>query len=352
MQLTNGAIKTGSKNPSIPLGPKGHIMVKDRDVDLETFDLSDFVFGGKGKKEGEIRPSTKNTKQLEVDKFLAEGAELFKLGEKYETEVVARGHQALYELLASIYGLALRIENSDQAEKINEAIRKNLKDAHDIKVQKNSSPMATLVRYVIRADKLAASRYGKVLQVARDEDLSPEELPAYITRRGGIAQIQDTEAKQLAKTTGEGVSKERLALMREYFELMGSASKEEFTYGGDVIVHNEDKNTKAETASFCVFIAHYEGADKYKMVMANDLGKSFENTLIKFIGKSMPSDLHVLERGIRNLKKKLSLDESQPAGLRQNMKDQLALPMKHKQADVVIDVDASTLQSTDDDHKA
>jgi hypothetical protein len=352
MQLTNGAIKTGSKNPTIPLSPKGHIMVKDRDVDLETFDLSDFVFGGKGKKEGEIRPSTKNTKQLEVDKFLAEGAELFKLGEKYEKEVVARGHQALYELLASIYGLALRIENSDQVDKINEAIRKNLKDAHDIKVQKNSSPMATLVRYVIRADKLAASRYGKVLQVARDEDLSAEELPAYITRRGGIAQIQDTESKQLAKTTGEGVSKERLALIREYFELVGIASKEEFTYGGDLIVHNEEKDTKAENSSFCVFIAHYEGGEKYKMVSANDLGKTFENTLIKFIGKNLPSDLHVLERGIRNFKKQLLSDSSLPKGFHEKLNKQLALPMKHKQADVVIDVDASTPQITGDDPKA
>jgi hypothetical protein len=352
MQLTNGAIKTGSKNPTIPLGPKGHIMVKDRDVDLETFDLSDFAFAGKGKKEGEIRPSTKNTKQLEVDKFLAEGAELFKLGEKYEKEVVARGHQALYELLASIYGLALRIENSDQVDKINEAIRKNLKDAHDIKVQKNSSPMATLVRYVIRADKLAASRYGKVLQVAREEDLSAEELPAYITRRGGIAQIQDTESKQLAKTTGEGVSKERLALIREYFELVGIASKEEFTYGGDLIVHNEEKDTKAENSSFCVFIAHYEGGEKYKMVSANDLGKTFENTLIKFIGKNLPSDLHVLERGIRNFKKQLLSDSSLPKGFHEALTKQLALPMKHKQADVVIDVDASTPQITGDDPKA
>ncbi len=351
MQLTNGAIKTGSTNPSIPLGPKGHVMLKEHDVDLETFDLSKFMFA-KGKKEGDIRPSTKSTKQLEVDKFLAEGADLFKLGEKYETEIVARGHQALYELLASIYNLALRIENSDQADKITEAIRKNLKDSHSIKVQKNSSPMATLVRFVIRADKLAASRYGKVLQVARDEDLSAEELPAYIMRRGGIAQIQDTEAKQLAKTTGEGVSKERLALMREYFELVGIASKEEFTYGGDLLVHNEEKNTKAENSSFCVFIAHYEGGEKYKMISANDLGKTFENTLIKFIGKSMPSDLHVLERGIRNFKKKLLSDSSLPKGFHEKLTTQLALPMKHKQADVVIDVDASTLESTDDDRKA
>ena len=326
-------------------------MVKDREVDLETFDLSEFVFA-KGNKEGDIRPSTKNTKQLEVDKFLAEGADLFKLGEKYETEIVARGHQALYELLASIYNLALRIENSDQADKITEAIRKNLKDFHDIKVQKNSSPMATLVRYVIRADKLAASRYGKVLQVARDEDLSAEELPAYIIRRGGIAQIQDTEAKQLAKTTGEGVSKERLALMREYFELVGIASKEEFTYGGDLLVHNEEKNTKAENSSFCVFIAHYEGGEKYKMISANDLGKTFENTLIKFIGKSMPSDLHVLERGIRNFKKQLLSDSSLPKGFHEALTKELALPMKHKRADVVIDVDATTPQITGDDPKA
>jgi hypothetical protein len=43
----------------------------------------------------------------------------------------------------------------------------------------------------------------------------------------------------------------------------------------------------------------------------------------------------VLERGLRNFKRKLSMDESQPEGFRQEMVRQLAKPMKYKETAVI-----------------
>ena len=339
MQMSNGAIRHGS-TPQLPNGGNLPALTKSApEIDLDSFDLGDFVVAT-NKSTKTVRTTVKTKEQVEVEKFMKESSELFELGIKYETEVVQRGHQALYELLASIYNLALRIEENEQAAKIVAAIRKDLKDNHDIKLQTNVTPMAAVVRFVVRQDKVASSRYAKVLEIARQENLPAEELPAYISRRGGVTQIQDTEANQLAKKGGEKNSKERMELMREYFTLLGQASKQSFTYEGAVVAHEIEKISDAKVSEFCVFVAHHVGDAEYKMINANDLGRSYEDNLLRFIGKDLPNDPYVLERGLRNFKRKLSMDESQPEGFRQEMVRQLAKPMKYKET-AVIEMDMS-----------
>jgi hypothetical protein len=332
MQLTNGAIKTSVAPP--PLASQ--LPVDELEgVDLDSFDLSAFVVTGKTKEKTAVA-----TIAPEVMNFVKESEELYKLGERFELEVVQRGHQSLYELLASIYGLALRIEESPQKDKILDAIRKDLKDNHSIIVKSNSTPINVMVKYVIRTDKPAATRYAKVLTVARQENISVVDLPPYITRRGGVSQAQEAESVALAKKSGDKSTKERTVLIREFFQLMGMTSKSNFQFSGDVIVHTEPKENETDASSFCVFIAHHVSGDQYKMISANDLGKSWEDNLVKYLGKSMPSNLYLLERGIRNYKRSISLDPTQPESLRKEMERQLAIPMKYKQTEV-IEMDAS-----------
>jgi hypothetical protein len=100
-------------------------------------------------------------------------------------------------------------------------------------------------------------------------------------------------------------------------------------------VHSEPKENETETSSFCVFVAHHVSGDQYKMISANDLGKSWEDNLVKYLGKSMPSNLYLLERGIRNYKRSISMDTTQPESLRKEMERQLAIPMKYKQNEVI-----------------
>lgn len=345
MQLTNGALKEALRNPGIALGVKGKVITEDpTDEELEDLDLSAFMVPALSSKNSQIKPSDKTKKEEEAGRFLKESEDLSQLSVKYEQEVVARGHQSLYELLASIYSLALRIEESTAKEQILELMRKNLKEKHEIKVSSNANPITTLVRYVVRADKMTASRYVKVLQIAKEENLSAQELPAYIGRRGGVSQIQETESKYLAKKEGGKSSKERLALIREYFVLQGWASKQRMTYDGEVMVHNEEKDTKAETSSFCFFMADYVNDNEYKIISLHDLGKTFEDNIVKFLGKNFPSDLHILEAGIRNFKRKIAMDESLPEPLREKMKAQLKTPAKYARH-AVIDVDAKDTAS-------
>ncbi|CAN1562738.1 hypothetical protein MCEMAEM4_02763 [Burkholderiaceae bacterium] len=150
-----------------------------------------------------------------------------------------------------------------------------------------------------------------------------------------VSQIQETEAVFLSKKKGDKFTKERTSLIREFFEIKGAASHETMTYQGDVIVHNETKETAAEKSSFCVFVAHHVGGDQYKIVTANDLGRTFEDNLVKYLGKTFPDDPHLLEVGLRNFKKQLSMDESQPKSLREAMQRQLSVPMKNKKVEVI-----------------
>ena len=327
MQLTNGALKKSATPPPIV----SQLPVDELEgVDLETFDLSAFVSTGKTKDKNAVAVLAP-----EVMNFVKESEELFKLGEKFELEVVQRGHQSLYELLASIYGLALRIEESPQKDKILDAIRKDMKDNHEIIVKANSTPINVMVKYVIRTDKPAATRYAKVLTVARQENVSVVDLPPYITRRGGVAQAQEVESVALAKKAGDKSTKERTVLLREFFKLMGETSKSNFQFSGDVIVHTEPKEDDKDASTFCVFVAHHVSGDQYKMISANDLGKSWEDNLVKYLGKGMPNNLYLLERGIRNYKRSIANDPTQPESVRKDMERQLTVPMKYKQTEVI-----------------
>ncbi len=341
MQMTNGAIR--SPNNVFPSSTKTNFKEAVPELDLDTFDLSAFVMPKPGSTAQKGTKAVAEIKQEVIQQFLAESDALFNMGQKYETEVVARGHQSLYELLASIYSLALRIENHDESKKIVSAIRKHLKDAFKISIQANSTPLAAVVRFVVRGDKVTASRYTKVLDIARKENLQPEDLPAYIKRRGGVTQIQDTEANQLAKKGGDKSSKERTQMIRELFNWMAIASPQSIDYAGQVAVHIENKDDKSDEqkSEFCLFVTQRSDDGTFKIISANDVGKAYEDNLVKFLGKNMPNDLHTLERGLRNYKMKLSQDESLSAKSRKQLERELAQPVKYKNQQV-IEMDPST----------
>ena len=333
MQLTNGAIKSGVQKPPMNLTPVDEF----EGVDLDTFDLSAFVMPAQSAS-NVAKAASKEVKNTEVEKFLTESSDLVKLGEQYEVDVVERGHKALYELLASIYDLSMRIEQNQHKDKILEGIRADLKTNRDMTLKANTPAIAVMVKYVVRSDKGTLSRYTKVLTVAQQENLAPVDLPAYIARRGGVGQIQEIESLAMAKKSGDKGSKERTALIRELFEVMGMASKLDFQFDGNIVSHSEEKESsteKAEPYSFCVLVAHHVSDNKYKIISANDLGRVYEDNLVKYLGKAMPNDLTVLEHGVRNFKKRISLDPSQPESLRREMEKQLAIPLKHKKTEVI-----------------
>lgn len=331
MGTSQQAVNSAVKNGAIKVPPNANVMLGEEDENLDALDLALYMKQNMPKRSTEIKPSDKKTKSTEIQKFIDESETLFQLGEKYSNDFIARGNQALYELLASVYSLALRIDEHYAKEEILKTIKKELKDKHEIKVNASSSSMMTIVRYVIRSDPKTASRYAKVLSVAQEENLSPQELPDYISRRGGVSQIQVIESEALAKSEGAKVSKERLALIREFYTYYGLTSSEVIEYNGEVLTHNPENKTKSETSQFVVFLAMDDphSDNKYTIINGHDLGRTYEDGLVKFIGKLLPPELHKLEIGIRNTKKYLLETETISKGLREKLNADLKLPRQY-----------------------
>lgn len=317
---------TVDKKVTIKVPNKGTVKTIDAAVD-DVLDISN-LFSIGAKNGLEMRPSDKKVQDKEVVDALKAGDALSVKNELYHKEYVVRGNQALYELLADIYALALKINMSVSKANILDAMRKKLKD-RDIKTQFNTPAMTTVVKYVVGADRATASNYSRVLSVAMEENLAPNELAAYISRRGGISQIHGLEATIAAKKLGEKENKERLDILREYYSLSRFTSTEKFTYNGETLQHNFDKQGAAETATFGFFMTTYDDLkNEYTIISAHDLGKTYEDALLRTLFKEATNDLGLLRKGLRRFEEKLIKDSNSPEGLVHRLK------AKHEQQDL------------------
>ena len=307
------------KKVTVKVPNKGTVKTIDAAVD-DVLDISS-LFSIGAKNGLEMRPSDKKVQDKEVIDALKAGDALSVKNELYHKEYVVRGNQALYELLADIYALALKINMSVSRANILDAMRKKLKD-RDIKTQFNTPAMTTVVKYVVGADRATASNYSRVLSVAMEENLAPNELASYISRRGGIGQIHGLEATIAAKKLGEKESKERLDILREYYSLSRFTSTDKFTYEGETLVHNVEKKSDKETATFCFFMTTYDEAkDEYTVISAHDLGKTYEDALLRTLFKDATSDLRLLRKGLRRFEEQLIQNKKIPQVLVERLTD-------------------------------
>jgi hypothetical protein len=189
--------------------------------------------------------------------------------------------------------------------------------------------MTTVIKYVVGAERQTAANYSRVLSIAMEENLAPNELSVYISRRGGIGKIHNIETMEHAKKLGEKESKERLDILREYYSYSRYNSTEKFNYGGDTLQHNFEKKTDKETSTFCFFMTTYDDVkDEYTIISAHDLGKTYEDALLRTIFKDATNDLSRLRNGLRRFEEGLIKDNKIHHGLIKRLKD------KHEQQDL------------------
>lgn len=263
-------------------------------------------------------------KQKEVQEALAECDLLSQKNREYEHNFIVLGNQALYELLTSIYTFALKLEKSDFKYEILGKMREHLR-SKDIRVQTNTPDLTILIKYIIGSDRKKATNYCRILKIALEERLAPEELGGYISRRGGIGQIHEIEVLSASRELGHKTSKERLLLMREYLTLQQWESGIEFKYDHPIIQHNSDKQTKAETATFCIFVADYDREnDVYRVISGHDLGRTYEDSFLRLVVKDATSDIEKIRKGIVRYKKKLLTQQKLPPRLAEDIQKELS----------------------------
>ncbi len=264
----------------------------------------DSFFGTTTKEQArELRPEDIYKKDQEVMLALKECDALTNQAAKFQEEFIVRGNQALYKLLSDIYSFALKVRLSEYHHHIIVAMKSALKD-RDIKVQDNTSETMIIVKYIVGCDRKRASNYARILEVATKENLAAKDLADYITRRGGIGQIHTTEQENAAKQLGEKSQEKRLSIFREMLICREWESKTDLAFTENVHLHSDEDDCKE--ADFVFFMTRYDRTKGcYKILHAHNLGQKFENQMIRFMTKSVKSNLETLETNLRNYCQKL-----------------------------------------------
>jgi len=273
--------------------------VADDDVNIDKF------FGKLSKDQSlSLRPEDVEKKDTEVELALQQCDKLTQQVKDYHEQFVIRGNQALYRLLADIYGFALKIRLSEYRTHIHVAMISALRD-RDIKVQENTSEMTVLVKYIVGSDRRKAANFSRVLEVALKENLSANDLPAYIERRGGIAQIHATEQESFAKEQGLVIQDKRTALLREMLINKAWESSITLNYGTEVFAHGLDGIDNARS-DFVFFMTRFDQSKKcFKVLHAHKFGEKFENQLIRRMTQGVKADVETLQSSIARYRQSL-----------------------------------------------
>lgn len=110
----------------------------------------------------------------------------------WEATDYKKANDGLYALLADTQGIYENkfLKASEQERK---DLRKELEaklNADGIKVQKNTTTLTMLVRFVFGSDRKRAHGYAYVLKAAISNDVTANNLPAYIINEGGIEELK------------------------------------------------------------------------------------------------------------------------------------------------------------------
>lgn len=181
------------------------------DSELKFGLLMNRVLGGTSNR----RPSDKSANAVQIDIMLSQANNLARMNDQYHETYVVKGTKALYDLLKGIYSYTLQIDQSPLRDEVLQTMRDRMLKEHEIKTQANTNWITTVIRFILPKDRQTAFNYSKVLQVAHEENLSPDELPSYIKERGGISKITATEEQAASTKASKEVKEKKVKLLKK-----------------------------------------------------------------------------------------------------------------------------------------
>ena len=265
-------------------------------------------------------------KEKEVTATIKECDLLAEKHSNYEEEFIVRGNKALYDLLQGIYGVALRINKSEFRLETISMLRSALSE-RNIKTQLNTPDLTILIKYIVGSNRRNAANYSRVLRIALEDKVPADALSSYVSRRGGMSQVQTTEGKANSKQSLRDTNKEKLALVKEFLFLSQFESGVEFEYNKPITVCNAARQTSSETSTFCFFLADFDSSKNvYRIIQNYDLGRSYEDNVLRFIIKDAANDLDAIKGGVDRLKNRLVKRADLPAGVADRIRQDLNNP--------------------------
>jgi hypothetical protein len=132
----------------------------------------------------------KKADKMEVISIIADADVLADQHEVFVEKFVTRANDELYLMLGNIMAICLQVEASAAKASIVKEMRNKLRDNFGLKTQSNSRVPSIVVRYIVRSNRKTAHIYGRVIEVAIANNITPEQLPDFIRDRGGIDEIR------------------------------------------------------------------------------------------------------------------------------------------------------------------
>jgi hypothetical protein len=142
----------------------------------------------------------KKSRKVMIDQVLSEGDLLAQQQADFYENYIVKANDALYGLLADLMRYSDQILGSESKLEILSQMRSTLSKKYQIKVQKNTSELTIIVKYVVRTNRKNAHVYARVLDMAYRQDVMADELEDFIRKNGGIDRIRESNVNLEAVT--------------------------------------------------------------------------------------------------------------------------------------------------------
>ena len=128
--------------------------------------------------------------------FLNQLDELSDIREGYERSTLRNSNKELYEILAKVYCIFEDMNDNKSEFESNIKFLKSKFKERNIKIQKNTSWLTVLIRYVFNADRVRSYNYNRVISYAKESGVAPDELSQFIEEHGGIESCKKMMSKK------------------------------------------------------------------------------------------------------------------------------------------------------------
>jgi hypothetical protein len=218
--------------------------------------------------------------------------------ESFTKTYVVGGRLALYELLGRILHVVNGLEQSLEKSVVLQDLRARLKNECGIKAQKNTSPIALIIRYITRTDRKTAHVYTRVIEAAVAQGIAPEQMPAFVEGAGGVERIRSLGVNRELRIDAEEEQRVRISLTEEYLSCRAELPLAAF----EATEFLDQFNTSG--ATYAYFVCTRKGDGKFHVMSPLPSTAEFERVAIGHLSKMVCKDMSAAQQGVASLRRR------------------------------------------------
>lgn len=215
--------------------------------------------------------------------------------EFFTDKYVISGRRALYELLAKIFMLVERFDQSIDKDDLIKMVRKNLQEQCGIKTQDNTSATTVLVRYITRADRKTAHVYARAIESAKDNNIKSEDFANYIERSGGVERIRAVGVDANNADIKKELEDEMVSLAHTFL-----SARTEIPFSKFDAPH-AFRDIYSKNCAYELVICSLGMDNKYNVIGKLPADQALEDIAIKYFAKYLCKDIESARKGVASV---------------------------------------------------